>query len=227
MVFCSSYYIFARSMSLKRWIVNTGQSSSCNLKNYSCIFYYWYYIPSLSYYISSLLLHLVMLRPSPRRGTSKRDDCQRSAAQMPRARRRSTGWLVVRKERKREREREINLTCPKIEARYERARIQMDTDERATKAGTRLSSSPLALDEISLHPVRDIFCRLQLFSQRFSAILKKKLILNDALFDFPLFVTLMRYELFIRKIRIWQRTRIPLYECKMNDLYLSKETLLS
>lgn len=44
-------------------------------------------------------------------------------------------WLVGRAKREEERKREINLTCPKIEARYKRARIQMD--ERATKAGTR------------------------------------------------------------------------------------------
>lgn len=76
--------------------------------------------------------------------------------------------LVVREKREEERKRETNLTCLKIEARYERARIQMDTDERATK-GRILSSSPLALDEISLHPVRDIFHGrwLQLLSRRF------------------------------------------------------------
>jgi hypothetical protein len=74
-------------------------------------------------------------------------------------------WLAVQAERERERERareserekrgstrEANLTCPKIEALYGRARIQMDADRRPRRRRV-LSPLPLALDEISLHPV--------------------------------------------------------------------------
>lgn len=165
----------------------TGQSSSCDLKICSRIFYYWYYISSLVsfFFFVSSLLHLV-LRPSPRRGAPKRDDRQRSAAQMPRARRRSTGWSCARKERKRERERP---TWPAPKSRRDtnvREYKWIPTSEERRR-GRVLPSSPLALDEISLHPVRDIFHgrRLQLLSQRFSAILLDEQNLDDVLFDSP------------------------------------------
>jgi len=83
-------------------------------------------------------------------------------AQMPHVRP-STGWPCKQRERERERAREserekrgstreANLTCPKIEALYGRARIQMDADRRPRRRRV-LSPLPLALDEISLHPV--------------------------------------------------------------------------
>lgn len=118
---------------LKRTNYKTGQSPFCNLK-ILLVYILLLILHPVAFFVFSLLQ--LVLRPSPRRGTPKRDDRQRSAAQMPRARRRSTGWLL-REKREEERKRETNLTCPKIVARYERARIQMDTDERATEAGTR------------------------------------------------------------------------------------------
>lgn len=99
------------------------------------------YILLLTFYLVALYTFVVAPRCAPTLAQKGEPQNGMTVNGRPRKCRvrigRSTGQVdCARKERKRERERETNLTCPKIVARYERARIQMDTDERA-KAGTR------------------------------------------------------------------------------------------
>lgn len=113
----------------------TGQSLSSNLKICSCIwFYYWHYIPSLScitFVVTSRRAPTLTQKGDLKTGWLSTVGRANAACASP------IDWLVVREKREEERKRGTNLTCPKIEARYGRARIQMDTDERATEAGTR------------------------------------------------------------------------------------------
>lgn len=135
-----------------------------NFKIRSRISYYWTsYIPLLIPCILWLILGCALTlvqKGNPKTGWPSTVDRANTVDRLAgHAREKRERGKEKQREGERERERYANLTYPKIEARY--ARIQMDIDEREpqTMAGSHrlLSPSPLALDEISLHPVRGIF----------------------------------------------------------------------
>ena len=148
---------------------------------------------------------------------------------MPGARHQSTGWSCTRKERKRERERP---TWPAPKSRWDtnvREYKWMPTSER--RRWEHILSSSLALDEISLHPVRDIFERpsiIVIVTAIFSYYtFNKPETSRYLIFPLNFVISKMRYRsLFTKNLLLLCSRTIFLYKYKMNNLHLIKEILL-
>lgn len=203
---------------LKRTNYRTGQSPFCNLK-ILLVYILLLILHPVAFFVFSLLQ--LVLRPSPRRGAPKTG--WPSTVGRANARVRVADRLVgcAREKRGREKERD-QLDLPQNRGEI-RTCANTNGYRRASNGGGD-ASSPLALDEISLHPVRDIFHghRLQLLSQRFSAY-TFKWISNDSerylIFSPPLILWLQKYagDCLLKKKK--KRTILCLYEklCKMKD----------